>query len=325
MTAAITYRPTRLARVGRLAANLTIGALLTTQVITSVLALGWLTRRMGWITRTRMGAAEDAPGWLLGPRERGRVARASGGLAANIRAGAITLVALMCWTLPFTVFWLGAWWAGWENSFNKGYEQAFVGPSVFLTGMVLSALIVPVLPVMLAHLATEDRLSAAFELRRIKGVVAQAGWRLAWLSAVTLVFAMPFLAAHGAITQGHEFFAGFEDLTPQAAADLKGKFALGIAAISFTGLFVLRGMAARIYAFAAPRAAGLRPGLWDGSHAADGATPARPRSRLTVTLWCVLAAGFGWGVGMLVLMTQFMDHAWWRWVTHPFLALPWAG
>jgi hypothetical protein len=325
MTTSIAYPPSRLARLGRLVANVAIGALLTTQAITSILALGWLTRRTGWITRTRMGAAEDAPGWLLGPREKGRFARALGGLAANIRAGAMTLVALLTWTLPFTVFWLGAWWAGWENSFNKGYEQAFVGPSVFLIGTALSALILPVLPLMLAHVATEDRLSAAYELRRIKGVVAQSGWRLAWLSAVTLILAAPFFAAHGVIIMGHHFFPGLEDMTPEMAADLRGRIALGMAAIAFAALMILRGMAARIYAFAAPRAATLRPGLWDGSVASDGATPARPRSRLMVGLWVALAVACSGAFGFLMLMNQFLDHAWWRWITHPFIALPWPG
>jgi hypothetical protein len=325
MTASIAYRPSRLTRVGRLAANLAIGTLLTTQAVTSILTLGWLTRRTGWMVRTCMGSAEDAPGWLLGPREKGRLARSLGGLAANIRAGAITLTALMTWTLPFTIFWLGAWWAGWENSFNKGYEQASIGPSVFLTGMALSALILPVLPLMLAHMATEDRLSAAYELRRIKGVVAQSGWRLAWLSAVTLMLAMPFFAAHGVIVMGHDFFPGLEDMTPEAAADLKGQISLGVAAIAFAGLMILRGMAARIYAFAAPRAAGLRPGLWDGSVAADAATPAQARSRLATALWLVLAMLGGGAFAFLVLATQFLDHAWWRWITHPFIALPWPG
>ena len=325
MTASIAYRPSRLARIGRLIANVALGALLTTQAITSVVALGWLTRRTGWLTRTRMGAAEDAPGWLLGPREKGRFARALGGLAANVRAGAITLLALMTWTLPFTIFWLGAWWAGWENSFNKGYEQAIVGPSVFLLGLVVGALVLPVLPVMLAHVATEDRLSAAYELRRIKGVVAQSGWRLAWLAAVTLVLATPFFAAHGVITLGHDFFPGLEDMTPEAAAGLKGQIALATAAVAFGALMILRGMAARIYVFAAPRAAGLRPGLWDGSVASDAATPARPRSRLMVALWVSLAVACSGAFGFMILMTQFLDHAWWRWVTHPFFALPWPG
>ena len=325
MTASIAYRPSWLVRLGRLAVNLAVGTLLATQAITSILALGWLTRRMGWITRTRMGAAEDAPGWLLGPREKGRVARALGGLAANVRAGAITLVALMTWTLPFTILWIGAWWAGWENSFNKGYEQAFVGPSVFLIGMALAAMILPFLPLMLAHVATEDRLSAAYELRRIKGVMVQSRWRLAWLAAVTLLLATLFFAARGVITMGPEFFPGLEDMTSRQVADLKGQIFLAMAIISFVGLYLLRGMAARIYAFAAPRAAGLRPGLWDGSVASDAAAPAKAQARMATFLWVALAMMANGAFAFVILSTQFLDHAWWRWITHPLFALPWPG
>lgn len=325
MTAAVAYRPSRLAQLGRLVANLGIGAVLTTQALASVLALGWLTRRMGWITRTRLGAAEDAPGWLLGPREKGRIVRALGGLAANIRVGAVTLAALLSWTLPFSLLWMGAWWAGWENSFNKGYEQAFIGPSVFLTGTALVAVILPVLPLMLAHVATEDRLSAAYEMRRIRGVAAQSGWRLAWMSAVTLILAVPFFAAHGVIIMGHEFFPGLEDMTPEAAAGLKGQITLGLAAFAFGALMALRAMAARVYAFAAPRAAALRPGLWDGSVASEAARPAQARSRLAVALWGMLAIACSAAFALLILSTQFLDHAWWRWITHPYFGLPWPG
>ena len=131
-----TYRPGRLTRLVGFLVNGVIGTVLCTGPVTAVIALGWLTRRQGHFARDRFGAAEEGPGWLFGPREvngrpTGRLARAVGGLAANIRSGLMALSALLAWTLPFTLLWLGAWWAGWENSFNKGYEQAFVGPSVF--------------------------------------------------------------------------------------------------------------------------------------------------------------------------------------------------
>jgi Protein of unknown function (DUF4013) len=200
------YGPGRLARLGRFVVSGAIGTVLCAGPVTAVVALGWLTRRQGFHARDRFGAAEEAPGWLLGPREvagrpSGRLARALGGLAANIRAGLMALVALMAWTLPFTLLWLGAWWAGWENSFNKGYEQAFVGPSIFLLGAILAALILPALPLMLAHLAAEDRLSAAFELRRLRSLIAQAGWRIPALSLLTVIFALPFA---GAMDRGPE-------------------------------------------------------------------------------------------------------------------------
>ncbi|WP_137110666.1 hypothetical protein [Rhodobacter sp. SY28-1] len=323
--APVAYGPGRLARLGRFIANLAAGTLLCTGPVTAVIAFGWLTRRQGHLARTRFGSAEEPPGWLLGPRERGRTARALGGLAANIRTGLIALTALLAWTLPFTLLWLGAWWAGWENSFNKGYEQALVGPAVFLTGAFLAALILPALPLMLAHLATADRLSAAFELRRIRSLVAQAGWRIPALMTLTTLAALPFAAARGLITTATDWAPGIEDLTAEDLAALQGQITLALAALAFLAAWVLRAVSARIYATAAPRAAGLKPGLWDGSQAAEAACPARARSRLMTAVWYGLAMAITLALSFLILAGQFLDHAWWRWLFHPALTLPWAG
>jgi len=315
----------RLSRLGSLVLNSVIGGVLTTFPVTALVVLGWLTRRMGHTARSRFGAAEELPGWVLGPHETGRIVRALGGLGANIRSGVMTLTALLAWTLPFTALWLGAWWAGWENSFNKGYEQAFVGPSVFFLGTFISMLILPALPVMLAHLATEDRLAAAFDLRRMRSVIAQAGWRIPALAALTLLLSLPFFAARGLMTTAPSFAPQIEDMTPDQIADLKGQIALALAAWAFVSLWLLRDLAARIYAGAAPRAAGLKPGLWDGTHAADAAGPARPTSRILTALWYLIAMALAFGLSFQSLASQFLDHAYWRWILHPFLTLPWPG
>jgi hypothetical protein len=324
------FGPGRLARFGRFLLNGAIGTFLCTGPVTAVVALGWLTRRQGHLARDRFGAAEETPGWLLGPREvegrpTGRLARGLGGLAANIRTGLMALTALLAWTLPFTLLWLGAWWAGWENSFNKGYEQALVGPAVALFATLLAALILPALPLMLAHLAAEDRLSAAFELRRLRGLVAQAGWRIPALSILTTLGALPFFAARGLITTAGDWAPWTQDLTPDEAAALNGQIALALGAVAFLATWTLRSLAARTYAFAAPRAAGLRPGRWDGTLAAEAAVPATPRSRVMTTLWYTIAMAATLATAFLILAGQFLDHAWWRWLFHPALTLPWAG
>jgi hypothetical protein len=324
------YGPGRLARFGRFLLNGAIGSLLCTGPVTAVIALGWLTRRSGHRARDRFGAAEESPGWLLGPREingqpSGRIARGLGGLAANIRAGLMALTALLAWTLPFTLLWLGAWWAGWENSFNKGYEQAFVGPSVFLFGALLAALITPVLPLMLTHLGTEDRLSSAFELRRLRSLVAQSGWGLPALTLLVAVFALPFVAARGLITTGNAIWPWIEDLTAEEIVDLQGQITLVLGFVAFFTVWITRSLATRLYTRAAPRAAGLKPGLWDGTQASEAAEPATPRSRTLSAFWYALAAGITLGLSFLILVGQFLDHAWWRWLFHPALTLPWAG
>lgn len=324
------YGPGRLARLGRFGLDLVIGTLACTSPVTAVVALGWLARRSGHLARDRFGAADEPPGWLLGPREvagrpAGRLTRALGGLAANIRSGLVALVALLAWTLPFTLLWLGAWWAGWENSFNKGYEQAAVGPSVFVFGVLIAALVLPVLPLVLAHLAAEDRLAAAFELRRLRSLVAQAGWRVAALAVLTTLLALPFALARGLITSATDWAPWIADLPPEALEALRGQIALGLAALAFTSVWLVRSLAARIYARAAPRAAGLKPGLWDGTQAAEAAEPARPASRVLTALWLAMAMAATVATAFLILAGQFLDHAWWRWVFHPLLTLPWAG
>lgn len=327
---AVSYHPGLMSRLGRLALNAGVGTLACTGPVTAILALGWLTRWSGHRLRDRFGRAVEAPGWVLGPREvQGKPApaltRALGGLAANMRAGVLALVALMVWTLPFTLLWLGAWWAGWENSFNKGYEQAAVGPATFLTGWFLAALILPMLPLVLAHLAVEDRLAAAFELRRLRSLVAQAGWRIPALSLVTSAFALPFLGARALITLAPAIWPGVEDLSPEAVAAVQGQITLGLAALAFAAAFGLRWLATGVYLRAAPRAAGRKPGLWDGSEAAEAAEPARAPSRLMTAVWYALAMAATLGLAFLILVGQFLDHAWWRWILHPAMTLPWAG
>ena len=322
--------PGRLARLGRLVLNAGLGTLLCTGPVTALIALGWLTRRQGHHARSRFGAVEEGPGWLFGPHEAngrptGRLMRGLGGLGANIRSGCMAMTALLVWTLPFTLLWLGAWWAGWENSFNKGYEQAFIGPSVFLLGAMLAGLILPALPLLLAHLAAEDRLSAAFELRRLRGLLAQAGWRVPALALMAALAALPFFVARGLITTATDWAPWVEDLPPDAVADLRGQIALALAAVAFLSTWALRGLAARTYARAAPRAAGLRPGLWDGTEAAEAAQPARHPSRILTAVWYALAMAPALAVAAQILAGQFLDHAWWRWLFHPALALPWAG
>lgn len=324
------FGPGRLARLGRLILDAAIGTLLCAGPVTAVIALGWLSRRSGHQARDRLGAAEEAPGWLLGLRDyngrsAGRIARMLGGLGANIRSGLMALTALLVWTLPFTLFWLGAWWAGWENSFNKGYEQAFVGPSVFLLGVLAAAAVLPVLPLMSAHLATEDRLSAAFELRRLRSVVAQAGWHVPALSILTTLCALPFAATRGLITTATDVWPVLESMSPDEIAGIKAQITLALASLSFLSVWLIRSIAARIYTRAATRASGLKPGFWEGTHAGKGAVAATQRNPVLVALWYGLAMSFSVGLCVLILVGQFLDHAWWRWLFHPFLTLPWAG
>jgi hypothetical protein len=330
MSAADTLAPARrsgaLLRVLGALRTLVLGTLLTLGPLTSILVLGWLSRRMQATIEARLTRRpQPSPGWVLGPRGAGRVVRLFGGLGANIRAGVSAALALAGLTLPFTLLWLGAWWAGWENSFNKGYEQAAVGPSVFLAGTALSLPLIAFLPLALAHAAVEGRAAAAFELRRLRAVAAHAGWRLPALGWLTLALALPLFAGRGLPAFAGAMWDGLEGLSPEAVEVLRGWIALARAAWAFLALVLLRGIAARLYAGAATAAAGADPTLWARTRARSAARFAPPPPRALRALWLLLALAPGLGLGFLILAGQFLNHAWWLWLTHPFLLLPWPG
>ncbi len=69
-------------------------------------------------------------------------------------AGALTLASV---TLIPGMMWAFAWHAGWANSFNKGYEQAAIGPLTGLLGIAIFMLIMPYVQIAQSqHAATAD-------------------------------------------------------------------------------------------------------------------------------------------------------------------------
>jgi hypothetical protein len=292
-------RPALAWRVIRLARDLVVGGLLCLHPVTAIIALGWLSRRMGAIL-----AQSGSPNWLIGPQGAGPVARVFGGLAANIRDGMRTLAGLALLTLPFTALWLGAWWAGWENSFNKGYEQAAVGPTVWVGATIPALLILAHLPFALAHAAREARLGAFTEWRAIRQMRAAAGWRGPWLALVSVVLALPFLGAQALPAFVEQIVPGFARMSPDDQQSVAGIIALLSAAYSFASLYILRGMAARI--------------------AARPTTRARA-SRWRTPLWLLLSCIIWFGLVAQIVIAQFMNYDPVKWLNHPLYLLPWAG
>jgi hypothetical protein len=284
-----------LLRLLRRLADIVIGGLLCISPVTAIVALGWITRRMGATHR-----GEPRPSWLLGPLGKGVVMRLLGGFAANIRAGLAALIGFGAWTLPFTLVWLGAWWAGWDNSFNKGYEQAWVGPSIFLLGTLVALTVLALLPFAAAHHAAEGRVSAFFDLRRILRHARGAGWRGTGLAVLSVGAAVPLFGLVALPVFVEEIVPGFSALLLQEQQKVAGGFLLAAAFWAFAALWALRHLAMRAYRREA------KPG------------------RLA-SVWLLLSAAVWAGLPVLILVGQFMNYAPHRWLIHPFYSLPWPG
>lgn len=297
LAAASAARPGRAARLLRALADLAVGTILCLGPVTSLVALGWLTRRMA------AGISDDPrPRWVLGAPGKGALRRALGGLAMNVRAGVTASAGLAALTLPFSALWLFAWWAGWENSFNKGYEQAWVGPVTGLGASLLAAVTLAFLPMALAHHAATGRFGAFFEWRVIRHRTLAAAWRGPALALLSVLLCLPLLAARALPVFVGEFLPGFAERPPEAQAEVARAVALAAAAWSFLALLWMRGAAARIY-----RASEAR------------------KARGPAIAWIALSALIWFGLVVQIFVGQFMNHAWTLWLTHPAFLLPWPG
>ena len=306
----------RLASVARFAA----GVILCLTPVTAILVLGWLMRLMQreeHHARKRMqGAAAGEqrprlPHWITGETSSARLlTRWFGSLADNFRHGLAALVALAVGTLPFTLLWLFSWWGGWENSFNKGYEQAWVGPSIGLIGVAIALPLLARIPMALAHQAAEGRIAAFFAVRDVRRLIRLAGWRYVGLSLLFVVAALPLFAAKGAPGFVEQWSPGFTDRNAAEIEAFGRSYRFWATAYLLAALVYLRRASARLHARAA-----LVLAAGNASASLLSSVAAMVRSLLLAILWFALVAQ--------IFVGQFLNHQWVAWLNHPLVALPW--
>ena len=243
--------------------------------------------------------------------------------------GAQALFSLSLATLPFSLLWLFSWWAGWENSFNKGYEQSWVGPTLGLFGVFVALNVLAYLPMGLAHQATEKRWQSFFQVRRVVSLITQVGARYVALAVVTVIAALPLFAAQGLPVFIEQLVPGFDTYSPEQVEEVAGRFKILTAAYIVLALFMLRWFAARLYARVLVPAMRRHPALWQGSTyvaAQESSTEPLRKARfsrirkalLVAALWVVL-----FGLVAQIFVAQFLNYQWWNWLSHPFFLLPW--
>lgn len=306
-----------------------IGTLLATTALSSVLLLGWLMtlmRKRAFTAVAGQPSLWDQPRWWFGPKGTGLLRRGFGGIAQNIRTGILAAASLAVATFPFAVFWLVAWWAGWENSFNKGYEQAFVGPVTGLAGVAVFAVIMIYLPMALVHQAVENRAWAFFELRRVRIITSATGWGYVMWALVNAILALPIFASRGLPVFAESIFPGLTDLSPQELETVKSRILLATGAYVFVTLVVLKRWSAGIYAQAVVRSLQTRQAALIGGLAlarpATGKT-LKPKGRIArvVRFACLFVIWSGFA--FVIFAGQFLNHDWMVWLSHPYVFLPW--
>lgn len=343
--------------------NAAVGALLCQTPPTAVLAVGWTQRAMrraivrSWHEGAGDGPFEDfaradestrdaarIPGWLAAELpEAGWRARLAG-LARNARQGAAVTLNTWVLTLPGCGLWLFAWYDGWNNSFTKGYEQAFVGPGVGLLGVALFILAMLYVPMAQARQASTGRWRSFYDFGLVAGLVRQRWWACVRLAALYSVLSIPVMALKTAPIgfDRSDTYAGLSDAEVLEA--LQNYFFLA-ALFVFSAFVWVRLAAARIYAAALvegvragavlPDALGERErttlSRLDLLHTEPAASrhpivrAVRGTTRLAWRTAAVAAAALVWfSFVAQIFVSEFLNyHPLVGWLNQPLVQLPW--
>jgi len=178
--------------LGALFSQLVLGALLlagwTAQILQRSIYLTWWKQSSCRSEKSFQRFLHDAgksnyakrlPDWFLsddptGAHQKGRIRRKvseafrltlqriSIGLTLTFHSFLVTSPGLMI---------IGAgWYAGWQNSFNKGYEHAAIGPLISILGMLLLVPVLIYLPLAQASLISKGRWKAFYDLPYLRKI-----------------------------------------------------------------------------------------------------------------------------------------------------------
>jgi len=203
----------------------TIGVLFCQTLVGSLVAVGWTYR---WMQRAALKqwwrksglegqggtfaaftagdvmtvAHVDPPKWFANQAPIGidnsrtirrTLSRFLGSLWLNLRTGFLAVANTLVITGPASALWIFAWYAGWDNSFNKGYEQAPVGPITGFSGVGLFILAMMYVPMAQARQAVSGDWRVFYQFR-LNVRLMRACWL--WMLLLAGVYAIASLPVH---------------------------------------------------------------------------------------------------------------------------------
>ncbi len=331
-----------LAGWGRVLLRFLLGVLFTQFPLGALLLAGWgqeVVRRAALREWAGANATPDLCAWPSfamaephenledGSRLRRGFRQLTGGLLRNARLALKGLFCTYCLTLPGVVLWAFSWRYGWDNSFNKGYEQAFIGPTLGISGIVLFIIAMFYVPLAQAQLAVCGNVSSFFRWRVVRAVFMNNLHGVLWLALAYALAALPinFLLA-AVLFRFNESadVAAIPDAVFRSTLDRYFFFAGMVALPLFAWVRVTAG---RVYARGLRKAVkgngqdGLRIDEVNAAMLAKKSHPIRrtllvPIALLLVVIWFTFVAQ--------IYVRQFLNYVPLRgWVVQPLVHGPW--
>src|SRR5438093_451727 len=270
-------------------------------------------------------------------------------LWTNVRIGVQGIFNTWVLTLPGCILWLFAWYAGWQNSFNKGYEQAWIGPTIGFLGIVLFIAAMLYLPIAQARQAVTGDWRRFYDFRLVWTIVRRrrpAGLGLAMLYSLCSIPIMVLIFVPSFFQQINPALNEVTtDDVPKIVGALRTHF-FWSALVAFPAFVLVRFVAARIYGSALLKAVqsgaiaedALSESEWQALHRLGllQIQPARQRHPVVRAIaWAGTRAGritFGIATSLVwftfvaqIFIAQFFKYhvGPTLWLNHPLVQLPW--
>lgn len=212
--------------------------------------LAYLNKAPNWFWRQKgIAWPQSEPGFkgfikLLGPR----IAFPLHSFGKNLKLGFQAIINIWIFTLPACVLWLYAWHAGWNNSFNKIYEQAYVGPLTGILGFLLFIAAMFYVPMAHTRQAATGQWRSFFEFDLVWRIVRDRWLSVIGLAALFSLVSLPLSIMKMApvfMMQSGSNLATMSDM--ELLGFLRGYY-LFVGLLGFIAYVSLRVVSARIYA-----------------------------------------------------------------------------
>ena len=266
-------------------------------------------------------------------------------LWTNVRLGVQGIFNTWVLTLPACVLMLFGWYDGWNNSFNKGYEQFSVGPGVSVLGILLFITAMLYVPMAQARQAVTGNWRCFYQFRLIRTLVRRRWFACFGLAALYALCSLPILVLLSVVIFLPNINPELADSTPARAIQVVNSYFFWSALFVFPAFVLLRLVAARIYGSTLLRAAqsgaiaqdALAEGEWRALHRLNLLQVEPPRRRHPVwriVTWAGTRAGrvtFGLLTGLVwfvfiaqLYIAQFFNYRGATvWLSQTLVQLPW--
>jgi hypothetical protein len=278
-------KPGRVIRFIAFVWKLIAGGALAQSIPTSILVAGWTYRasqrfifKTWWrnspLSKTETWeefALQDRntathahwPNWITGQnrsfwnafREKGMAAKLKAAWAGlfpslkiNLIVGIQALFNTCILTLPGSSLMCFAWYAGWLNSFNKGYEHAIVGPSLWLSGAFLFVAAMFYLPMAQMRQASTGNWRSFYQFKLIWKLARNSWGSTMGLALLYTALSLPFMVLKILPSFFPQISPALADVTPQEAFHISQRYFFWCGMAFFPVYAALRFAAAKTYA-----------------------------------------------------------------------------